>query len=376
MISDKVLVIDWAASKRQPEWLRAEDPNRRRFEISQNVININVEYTVNGCSQLSIEIADENLRMFQANYFQISTPILFQGGDADPRGLGETFRISSIEVTQSDEGFYLVRLECRTKAVQEMKEDKTPQSYKSSTGFEFARKVASKFKLEPYIEEIKGVKQSTIKVKAKNNKDSVWDVLLRAAQDINFLCFVSNGRLFFGSPQWLLGRWGFETVEGVKLETFEGKTVRRDLNFVPLLYPHESFRGVDPESKRLLLLRAPSIRRSEDSVKESEGSAEIWGGPKYGVGEGSAYRLRAGMTVMPRLLVDGRNVFLDAEGRKIGKDQGFDNAYLVTSVKYQFGQPEPISIAYATVDKLSPEEKRKMNEKIDEVTVISGTGGN
>lgn len=375
MISDEVLVIDWSASKRQPVWVTPETVARRRFEISQNVINMTVDYSVNGCSQLTIDIADPDLMMYQNNYFQISTPILFKGGDNHPSGYGETFRISSLEISQSPDGYYMVRLECRTKAVQEMKEDKTPQSYKSSTGFEFARKVAAKFKLIPYVEEIKGIKQSTIKVKKTNNKDSVWDVLLRAAQDINFLCFVSNGRLFFGSPQWLLGRWGFEMVEGVKLETYQGKTQKRDLYYVPLLYPHESFNGIDPESKRLLLLKAPTMRRSEDSVKESEGSAEIWGGPLYEIGEGSAYRLRAGMTVMPRLLINGVNVFRDPEGTNIGNDQGFDNAYLITSVKYQFGQPEPIAIAYATVDKLSPEEKRKMNEKVDEITVISGTGG-
>lgn len=80
------------------------------------------------------------------------------------------------------------------------------------------------------------------------------------------------------------------------------------------------------------------------------------------------------MTVMPRLLINGVNVFRDTEGTNIGNDKGFDNAYLITSVKYQFGQPEPIAIAYATVDKLAPEEKRKMNEKINEITVISGTG--
>jgi hypothetical protein len=375
MINDDVLIIDWSASKRQPKWLTAEDPARRRFEIAQNVTSLQVEYSVNGCSQLTVDIADEKLLMYQNNYFQISTPILFKGGDLHPSGYGETFRISSIELAQSPDGYHTVRLECRTKAVQEMKEDKTPQSYRSSTGFEFARKVAAKFKLIPYIEEIKGIKQSTIKVKAVNNKDSVWDVLVRSAQDINFLCFVSNGRLFYGSPQWLLGRWGFETVEGVRLETYQGKQQRRDLNFVPLLYPHEAFTGIDPESKRLLLLKAPTVRRSEDSVKESEGTAEIWGGPLYDIGEGSAYRLRAGMTVMPRLLIDGVNVFRDPEGANIGNDQGFDNAYLITSVKYQFGVPEPIAIAYATVDKLAPEEKRKMNEKISEITVISGTGG-
>jgi hypothetical protein len=374
MINDDVLIIDWASAKPQPNWLTAQDPARRRFEIAQNVMSLSVDYSVNGCSQLSVEIADQDLMMYRNNYFQISTPVLFKGGDADPRGFGETFRISSMELSQSNDGFYTVRLECRTKAVQEMREDKTPQSYKSSTGFEFARKVAAKFKLIPYIEEIKGIKQSTIKVKGVNNKDSVWDVLLRSAQDINFLCFVSNGRLFYGSPQWLLGRWGFETVPGVKLETYQGKTQKRDLNFVPLLYPHEAFDGIDPESKRLLLLKAPTMRRSEDSVKESEGSAEIWGGPKYEIGEGSAYRLRAGMTVMPRLLINGVNVFRDTEGTNIGNDKGFDNAYLITSVKYQFGQPEPIAIAYATVDKLAPEEKRKMNEKINEITVISGTG--
>ena len=371
MIGDDVLIIDWSRAPKQ-EFVTPWESQRRRFEIAQNVTSLVVDYTVNGCAQLTVELVDIGLRMYQNNYFQIGTPVLFKGGynPSNPDGFGMDFRISTIEISQSDGEYWTVKLELRDKAVQEMKEDKTPQSFRSATGFEYARKVAVKFGLEPYIEEIPGIKQSTIKVKEKNNRDSVWDVLLRSAQDISFMCFVANKRLFYGSPQWMLGRWGFESVEGVSVETYQGKTEKRQLYYVPLLYPHEAFRDIDPESKRLLLLKAPSFRRSEDSPKESEGSAEIWGGPLYLKGEGSAYRLRAGMTVMPRIIIDGKNVI---QGDKV--IEGFDNAYIITNVKYQFAQPEPMAISFATVDKLAPEDKRKINEKINEITVISGSGG-
>jgi len=203
MIDDKVLIIDWSApgalayGKKPSVTLVPVTPwesDRRRFEISQNVTKMVVDYTVNGAAQVSVEIMDVGLKMYQNNYFQIMTPVLFKGGfnKQDPDGYGNTFRISTIEINQGDGDFWTVKLELRDKAVQEMKQDKTPQSFKSATGFEYARKVAKAFGLEPHIEVITGIKQSTIKVKAKNNRDSVWDVLMRSAQDIQFMCFVAD----------------------------------------------------------------------------------------------------------------------------------------------------------------------------------------
>lgn len=328
MITSDVLVIE--------NWT-----NQQAVEFAQAVTELRVNYDINGCSQLTINVADFKMQMWNANYFQVGTPVIFKG---------ERFRIASTEISQADGEYFNVKLELRTEAVQKMKEDKTPQSYRSATGFEFARKVANQFGLEPIIQEVVGIKQATIKVKTKNNRESVWDVLQRSAGDIQFLCFVADGKLFYASPKWLLGRWGIEVVEGATFETVNGKTEKRQLRYVPLVYPAD-------ERRNFFLLQMPNMRRSEDSPKESEGQAQLWAGDKYEQGIGSAYNLRAGMTVV------------------VYGVKGFEQAYLITSVDYQYGLPEPVEINFATVDKLAPADKAKIDEKVSEVVVIQGTGG-
>lgn len=315
--------------------------DRRRVEIAQAVTSLRVNYAINGSSQLTVTVADFKMNMWNNNYFQIGTTFIFKG---------ERFRLSSTEISSGEGDYATIKLELRTEAVQKMRENKKPQSFRSTTGFEFAQRVAKEYNLIPIIQTVEGVKQSTIKVKEKNNRESVWDVLQRAASDIQFLCFVADGRLVFASPQWLLGRWGLEETEPIEVTTYAGKKETRPLLFIPFIYPAD-------KNYNYFLLEMPQMRRSEDSARESEGSVQLWAGDRFEEGVGSAYNIRAGMT-----------------GFVYGI-KGFEQAYIITSVDYQYGVSEPVEIALATVDKLAPEESRKIKEKIQEVVVISGTGG-
>lgn len=312
-----------------------------RADIAQSITSLRVNYGVSSAAQLTVELVDYQMKFWTLNYFQIGTTFLFKG---------ERFRLASAEIRQGEGEWALVKLELRTESVQRMKENKKPQSFKSATGFEFAQRIAKEYNLIPVIQVIPGIKQSTIKVKEKNNRESVWDVLQRAASDIQFLCFVSENRLVFASPQWLLGRWGLETTEPISVKTYGGKFEERALQYIPFIYPAD-------RKYNFFLLEMPNMRRSEDSPRESEGSVQLWAGDQYEDGIGSAYNIRAGMT-----------------GFVFGIP-GFDQAYIITSVDYQFGVSEPVEIALATVDKLAPEEARKIKEKIQEVVVIQGTGG-
>jgi len=315
--------------------------SKQRVDFAQAVTEIRVSYDIAGCSQLTVRLVDENFRMWNANYFQIGTTFIFKNA---------RFRLASTEIQQGEGFHYVVTLELREEAVQKMKEDRKPQAFKSSTGFDFAQKVAAQFGLEPVIQRVSGVKQAAIKVKSTNNRESVWDVLQRAAQDIQFLCFVANGKLFFVSPYYLLGRWGIDQVQGATFETRDGKTELRTLNYIPLIYPSDI-------SYRFFLLSLPNMRRSEDSPKESEGSASLWGGEGYGDAQGTVFDMRAGMTVF------------------VYGIHGFEQAYIITSIEYMYGLPEPVEIKFATVSKLAPADKDKVKGKISEEVVISGTGG-
>lgn len=352
MIDNDVLIIDWSKAPVQPDWAKeASGTKQRLYEFAQSVMEIKVSYTVNGCSELSVRVADEKLTMWNNNYFQIGTPVKFKN---------DVFEIASTELEPGEGDYVFVTLQLRTQAVQQMKKNRTPQSFRSATGFEFARKVAKEYNLTFIGEEPKGIKQAAIKVKSKNNRESVWDVLQRSASDISFLCFVTDGIMFFGSPNWLLGRWGVDEVEGVTVETYLGQKVKRTLKYIPLVYRQETAGQVNYLSDKQLrfhLLEMPNMRRSEDSPKESEGSAKLWFGDKYEKADGAIYTIRAGMTVMLYGL------------------KGFEQAYIITSMEYLFGQPEPIEIAFATIDKLAPADKKKIDGKVAEETVIAGTGG-
>ena len=152
--------------------------------------------------------------------------------------------------------------------------------------------------------------------------------------------------LFFGSPNWLLGRWGVEKTEAFTFTTVDGKKEVRPLFYIPLKYPND-------DKLNFYLTQIPEMRRSMDSPKESEGTASIWVGDKYEQNVGSAYNIRAGMTVV------------------VYGIKGFDQtAYLITSVQYQYGEPEPVKISFATLEKMNPEDKKKIDQKVSETSVI------
>lgn len=333
MISNDTLIIEGLGT-------------RILYQIAQSVTSLQVSYVVDGASQVTVQLADEKMEMWNNNYFQLNQIVLFRG---------ERYMIASHELSKGEGEFVNIKLELRTEAVQKMKIDRSPEAYKSTTGYEFAQKVATKFGLGFIGQEPSGIKTTTIKVKKDKNKESVYDVLLRSAQDLQYLVFVAEAyneakkivmpTLYFGSPHWLLGRWGLEKTEEFTFKTATGKIEKRPLLYIPLKYPND-------EKLNFFLLDLPQMRRSMDSPKESEGRASLWAGNNHENATGSAYNIRAGMTVM------------------IYGIKGFEQAYLITSVEYEYSEPEPIQIAFATIDKISPEDKKKIDSKVSEVTVI------
>jgi hypothetical protein len=340
MITDKTIIITGH-----------DDTPRLSAQIAQSVTSIIVNYTVDGASQVTVELVDENLEMWNNNYFQVGNIVEFFDGT-----LTENYMIASHEISNGEGEYFKIKIELRTEAIQRMKLDRQPEAFKSTTAYEYAQKVAKRFGLAFIGQEPKGIKTTTIKVKQDKNRESVYDVLVRSAKDLQYLCFVmyaipEGGRtpvptLFYGSPNWLLGRWGVEKTEVFTFTTTDGKTEKRPLYFIPLKYPNDN-------KLNFFLTDVPEMRRSMDSPKESEGTANIWVGDRHEENIGSAYNIRAGMTVV------------------VYGIKGFDkSAYLITSVEYQYGQPEPVKIRFATLEKINPEDKKKIDAKVAETTVI------
>ena len=344
MISDQTIVF------------LGNDQASVRAQIAQSITGLNVDYSVDGASQITVEIVDEKLAMWNNGYFAVGNLVDFY--DGNEINVRERYMIASHEISAGEGEYFQITLALRTESIQRMKMDKKPQALKSTTAYDFAEKVAKKFGLMLIGQKPVGVKTTTIKVKTEKNKESVYDVLVRSAKDLQYLCFVMHAipvdgvatlalpTLFYGSPKWLLGRWGVEKTEEFTFAKIGGGTERRPLFFIPLKYPND-------DKLNFFLTQVPEMRRSMDSPKESEGSASLWVGDKYESNVGSAYNIRAGMTVV------------------VYGIKGFEQtAYLITSVKYRYGEPEPLAISFATVDKMSPDDKAKIDKKVAETTVI------
>jgi hypothetical protein len=313
-------------------------------DISETIISTSLNYTMDAGVELRVEIVDKAMAMLKAGYFRLGQTYEFRQY-LNPLetfvGLGygsESFTLVSLDVKQGNGDMANIALSFQDTDFSNLKRDFKPQAYRAANGFSFARNVAKKYKLKFVGEELKG-KQETIKVKVRRNTESVWSILQKSASENQFLCFISNGTLYFASPKYLIGRWGIDVVNF----TPDGEKKERAFRYIPLEYPTPN------DETRYFLTELPQVRKSLDSPKIAEGSATIFGG--------SSRYLRAGMTVM-----------------LYGVNFQFDNAYLITSVDYQVDSSEPTQITFANISSLAPADKAKVDTKIAEVTVISGTG--
>lgn len=310
--------------------LQVRDANNVAHDITDSVTSISLNFTIDAGTELTVEVTDMGRRMLRNQYFNL--------GQVFAYGISP-FQITSIDVSQGEGSSARIRLQMLDLKFQQLKQDFNPQAYRAANGFFYAQKIAQQYGLKFEGENVKG-KQQSIKVKTKNNRESVWAVLQRSAGDNQFLCFIAEGTLFFLSPKSLIGRWGIDTIQYQP----EGETTSRAFSYVPLVYP-------TPESeKRFFLVSIPDMRKSIDTIKEGEGSATIFGP--------SARNLRAGMTVMV-----------------YGMGSTLSQPYIVTSVDYEDRSVEPVKINFANISRLAPEDKAKIDEKISEVTVIDGDSG-
>lgn len=298
------------------------------YDATEAITSIRRNYTMDAGAQITVNFYDEQRKMLKAGYFRLNTEYTWDDED---------WIVNAVDISQADADGASVDVELLERKFHLLKNDLNPQNYRAANGFSFAEKVAKRYKLKFVGEKVKG-KQQTIKVKAKNNTDSVWSVLQRSASDNQYLCFIANKTLFFASPKYLIGRWGTEQI------TYRptGETKERQFLYVPLVYP------TPEETEDFFLVGMPSMRRALDSKKQAEGSCSIFGP--------SARNLRAGMTAMV-----------------YGLGDAFNLAYLITSVDFDEYTVEPTEISFANVASLAPEDKTKVDKKISEITVISGS---
>lgn len=249
--------------------------------VSEAVTSLEVSYTMDAVSQLTIELEDLDLSLFRANTFQVRRDVRY--GD-------DLFEIAAVEIGPGSGSGAKVTVEARRKQIQMMKRDKKPDAYGGISATDYARIVAERYRLA-FVGEPTATKRTILQAQTDQEDESVWDVLQRLAGEAGFVVFEFGGILIFGSQQWLLNRFGNNVA----------------------------FEYGGPETNYYQVLELPTMRRSDDDPYAASGNVIL--------DRKRARDLRPGVTAT--LINMGE----------------FDGQYLITEVVWKDGEPDPVGVA-------------------------------
>ena len=400
-------------------------------EVTENITSVQMSWTLDGAPQMTISLIDPDMKMLNNEYFMLKGPNNYLGLRRlvlhYNQKLDQWYRyeIASVEYAPGQGSAPQVTLECRSEAIQRMKRDKNPARFNGTNGTAWARQVATAFDLDFLGQETTKTRQITSTANEYGERESTWDVLKKLAGDAQFVVFESDGTLFFGSEQWLIGKWGIDAnKEGVRVDgVLDSGTLKAlgvlgsGVGQIPLapnpanqrpkfgenssyvLYLTQALRkknipitgGVTRSftanvkkavktyqeriaakkfipitwpvnDERFQVTEMPTVRRSEDSVWQATGSAKLirnnglksvgYNGQdvftnNFAVSNtqngSNAEQFRAGMTI------------------ELSDIHGFNALYLIDTVDFEEGVPDPVSISFRT-----PERLKKKKGSLDE----------
>ena len=312
--------------------------------VASNLLNINVSYSMDMANQLSFSVIDPGFIMGSNNYFQIGADVVYEttsiekirvASDESPiiTKIKHVYEISNVQVSQQNSSSPVWQIEAMPKAVQQMKRDKKPGSI-SGSGYTFVQRAAKKYGLK-----FVGEKSSRIKHESKNSgdkqSDSVWTVIKRIADDSQYMVFVQDGVLYFGTQKWLLYRWGTSVIRGTQKKDKKGKPVINKKTGKPEMNPNKYFipmeyRGYTSNPSAFEVMSLPQISRNENDPMEASGSLQV--SRRNGV------QIRPGMTI------------------RIKNIPNMSGYYLVTSVTFEEQTTNPVGIEFRTPERLRKED--------------------
>jgi len=326
-----------------------DEKNYQIADVRANLINLNVSYTTNMASEVSFSVSDTGLKMLENNYFSIGRIVAYvtetfgtiegtRNPDVRERQT-QLFEIANVTVSQGPGASPVVEVRCYSRAIQQMKRDRSPGSIKGS-GTAFVQQAAKKYGLKFWGENT-SKKQQINKASGGNKADSVWDVITNLAGEAKFVVFEVDGYLIFASEKFLLKRWGTHEIPLGNKKT-KKKSDKKQNKYIPLIYkPHFQQSSVRPytytptieSSQRnvLQLLSVPNMTISENNPWDGSGNAII---DRF-----NAVRLRPGMTV------------------KIEGVPTFNGYYLIDSVTFSDLVPDPVNISFKKPEKEEKEIK-------------------
>lgn len=314
-------------------------------QLNNNLLSLKVSYTLDEASALTFDIIDPGFEMTRNNYFQPGQTLIYKAATIDDFSsnsldaqsiYGETyygypFEIADVQYAQSQGASPIVTIQAYTKAIQQMKRDRTEIGSIKGTGTAFVRNAAIKYGLE-FVGEQTGKSQTITKASGEQQADSLWDVIKKLAGDAKFVCFESDGTLYFGSQKWLLHKWGVEPYSFSKYDTKQQKNIQETRYRTFLSYPPY----VDPFTKvantKFILQQLPNIQVSINDPLEGNGSCIV--------DRINGVRLRPGMTAY------------------VGEIPHVSGYFLITSVEFDELSPEPVAVNFRTIERLPKDIKQ------------------
>lgn len=311
--------------------------------IAQNILNININYSMDMSNQLSFTVIDPGFEMAANNYFQVGRDVVYEttaiknmriakDGDSLVPSFSRVrhiYEISSSSVQQNGSASPQWSIQALPKAVQQMKRDKKPGNITGS-GYTYVQNAAYKYGLL-----FVGEKSSRIKSASKNSgdgqSDSVWTVITGIAQNSQYVVFVADGTLYFGSEKWLMFKWGSERQVGAPIKDKDGN-IKKDKKGIPLKNPDRFYVPLDYPAKssdlakKFEVLQLPNLRKSENDPMAGDGSLMV--------SRTNGVALRPGMTI------------------RINSVPTMNQYYLITSVSFDEQTTDPVSVEFRTAERL------------------------
>lgn len=312
-------------------------------DVSGLVTTANVNYTMDFASELSFELIDPQLQMAERNYFMLTRDVIYETqtlGRIQPYEpnivyVRQLFEIANVTVNQGPGGSPAFSIKCYTKAIQQMKRDRKIASSIKGSGTQFVRNAARKFGLEFYGQQT--AKSQQIKSSGSKQADSLWDIIKRLADDAKFVCFEVDGLLIFGSEEWLLDKWGSNslTVHKFKIDpkTNEKKPDgKKEKKYISLQFPNSGLNYIGRPGI-FNLTGYPTITKSDNDPREADGSCTVE--------RLSGTQIRPGMTAY------------------VGNVPLMSGYYLIDSVSYNEMSPDPVSVSFRTPKRDEEKYKKK-----------------
>jgi hypothetical protein len=334
-----------------------ETPTSFVTTILNNILSMKVSYSISAATAVTFEVVDPGFELTKNNYFQVGQTLVYRSHNTNAlvtgsrpllgveAYVGYLIEIADVEISQGQGNSPIVRVQCYTKAIQQMKRDRNPGAVKGS-GAQFVRNAAKKYGLGCIAQET-SQSQNITQASGEDVADSLWDVISRLASESKdekknpFIVFEADGILYFGSQQWLMYKWGLDeytqSVWNKKLKKWEQR--KRKVTY--LHYPPrlDSSGNVD---KRFVLNQLPTMHKSENDPMEGDGSCIV--------DRINGVRLRPGMTV------------------NVGNVPWFTDDFLITSVDYDEMSPDPVAVRFAT-----PPRQEKQIKQISVGEVYPGS---